>query len=81
MAVRRIFDSWYDVIPPGHGDKQILQNNWEETGREFDVSWSVLKEKWRSVLLTLSYPLVNVLNIHANVKEAWKCVGSDDNIV
>ena len=36
----------------------------------------------RHVCLTLCCPLVDVLvNIHANVKDAWKCVSSDSNII
>lgn len=70
-----------DATSPGLRSKETLQNSWQEVGRELSVSWSGAKEMCRSVLRTLSCPLVDVLlNIHANMKEARKNVGSDDNI-
>lgn len=45
--------------------------------------WSVLKETWRSYCFDSElHPgeYNEYIDIQANVKDAWKCVGSDDNI-
>ena len=39
----------FDVSSPGHRDKHLVQNSWEEIGRELNVPWTVAKEKWRQV--------------------------------
>lgn len=49
--------------------------------QELNVSWEEVKEKWRSVRDQLDCerrPLVVVLlNIHANLKDSWKYMGSN----
>lgn len=60
----------------------MFHNSWEETEHEC-VSWSVLKETWRSYCFdSVLHPgeYNEYIDIQANVKDAWKCVGSDDNI-
>lgn len=49
--------------------------------QELNVSWEEVKKKWRSVrdqLDSEQRPLVVILlNIHANLKDSWKCMGSN----
>ena len=39
----------YDVSLGTGTQLQLLQTSWEDTGQELNVSWTVAKEKWRSV--------------------------------
>lgn len=61
----------------------MFRNSWEETEHEC-VSWSVLREKWRSYCFDSElHPggYKEYIDVHANVMEAWKYVGSGNEIV
>jgi len=56
-----------DLTSPGHRDRELLKNIWEETGRESEGTGNSAMPSGGDVLP----------NNHANVKHAWEYVGSD----
>lgn len=68
MSCLEVCKHLYDVTSPGHRDKRLLQNSWDETGCWCKKSGGPCETDLNLRELHL---VLLLLNINANVEDVW----------